>query len=316
MSSEDTILDPSTQGTGDESARRRRANRGGAGAGGASGAGGAKSSSATLFTKLVDAQSDESTWKVSGANFMWVPCSNVEEGKAFEVGEVKERKGKEIVVETESGEKKTFPIEEVFPMNPPKLTGIEDMARLSHLNEPSVLFNLKKRYDNDKIYTYSGLFLVAVNPYKNLPIYTDEVIKKHQGKRREDAEPHVFTVSDVAYRYVVVVVVIKIDHQCSLIVIHIFSYFMPRFILHTDKCYKINSIRACWSLVSLVQVKLRIPKRSFNISHPLLVLLMVLVNWNNNCCKPIPCWKPLVMPRPFVTTTLLVSVNSLKSISM
>ncbi|KAG2382959.1 hypothetical protein C9374_004926 [Naegleria lovaniensis] len=198
--SEDQILDPSTQGAGDESARRRRA-RGGAGASGASGAAGSKtSSSANLFTKLVDAQSDESNWKVSGANFMWVPCSSVEEGKAFEVGEIKERKGKEIVVETESGDKKTFPIEEVFPMNPPKLTGIEDMARLSHLNEPSVLFNLKKRYDNDKIYTYSGLFLVAVNPYKNLPIYTDEVIKKHQGKRREDAEPHVFTVSDVAYR--------------------------------------------------------------------------------------------------------------------
>src|SRR3989338_2526270 len=118
---------------GEESQRRRRTARGGAG--------GTKSAaSATLFTKLVDAQSDESNWKVSGANFMWVPCNN-EALNAFEVGEIKERKGKEVVVETESGEKKTLPIEEVFPMNPPKLSGIEDMARLSHLNEPSVLLN-------------------------------------------------------------------------------------------------------------------------------------------------------------------------------
>ena len=188
MSAQDDNVDVSNDETG---SRRRRA-RG-------TGAGTKTNTSATLFSKLVDAQSDESNWKVSGANFMWVPANN-EEGKAFEVGEIKERKGKEIVVETESGEKKTLPIEEVFPMNPPKLSGIEDMARLSHLNEPSVLYNLKKRYEDDKIYTYSGLFLVAVNPYKNLPIYTDEVIKKHQGKRREDAEPHVFTVSDVAYR--------------------------------------------------------------------------------------------------------------------
>lgn len=85
-------------------------------------------------------------------------------------------------------------------MNPPSLEGIEDMARLSHLNEPSVLHNLRIRYDKNQIYTYSGLFLVAINPYKDLGIYTKEYVQKHQGKRREDIEPHVFTVADMAYR--------------------------------------------------------------------------------------------------------------------
>jgi len=56
---------------------------------------------------------------------------------------------------------------------------VNDMARLSHLNEPSVLANLRERYSKDNIYTYSGLFLIAVNPYKSLPIYTKEVMDEH-----------------------------------------------------------------------------------------------------------------------------------------
>jgi myosin protein heavy chain len=93
-----------------------------------------------------------------------------------------------------------FDIKSVFLRNPSNLDGIEDMARLSYLSEPAVLENLRFRYAQNKIYTYSGLFLVAVNPYKMLPIYTNETIQKHVGKRRKDIEPHVYTVSDVAYR--------------------------------------------------------------------------------------------------------------------
>lgn len=85
-------------------------------------------------------------------------------------------------------------------MNPTKLDGVDDMARLSHLNEPSVLHNLTLRYKDNNIYTYSGLFLVAVNPYKRLPIYTPEVVEQHKGKRREDSDPHVFTIADSSYR--------------------------------------------------------------------------------------------------------------------
>lgn len=37
-------------------------------------------------------------------------------------------------------------------MNPPKFDMIEDMAMLTHLNEASVLFNLKRRYSMWMIY--------------------------------------------------------------------------------------------------------------------------------------------------------------------
>ncbi|KAJ8254007.1 hypothetical protein COCON_G00206190 [Conger conger] len=66
--------------------------------------------------------------------------------------------------------------DQVFLMNPPKFDKIEDMAMMTHLNEPSVLFNLKERYAAWMIYTYSGLFCVTVNPYKWLPVYNPEVV--------------------------------------------------------------------------------------------------------------------------------------------
>lgn len=37
-------------------------------------------------------------------------------------------------------------------MNPPKFDKIEDMALLTHLHEPAVLFNLKERYAAWMIY--------------------------------------------------------------------------------------------------------------------------------------------------------------------
>lgn len=40
-------------------------------------------------------------------------------------------------------------------MNPPKFDKIEDMAMLTHLHEPAVLFNLKERYAAWMIYVSS-----------------------------------------------------------------------------------------------------------------------------------------------------------------
>uniref|UniRef100_A0A3Q4GXN8 Myosin motor domain-containing protein n=1 Tax=Neolamprologus brichardi TaxID=32507 RepID=A0A3Q4GXN8_NEOBR len=90
--------------------------------------------------------------------------------------------------------------EDCLPMNPPKYDKIEDMAMMTHLNEPSVLFNLKDRYAAWMIYTYSGLFCVTVNPYKWLPVYDPQVVAAYRGKKRMEAPPHIFSVSDNAYQ--------------------------------------------------------------------------------------------------------------------
>ena len=42
--------------------------------------------------------------------------------------------------------------EDLQPMNPPKFDMMEDMAMLTHLNEASVLFNLRRRYSMWMIY--------------------------------------------------------------------------------------------------------------------------------------------------------------------
>merc|ERR1711892_1624725 len=76
----------------------------------------------------------------------------------------------------------------------------EDMADLTCLNEASVLHNIKERYYSGLIYTYSGLFCVVVNPYKRLPIYTEKIIEIYKGKKRHEVPPHVFAITDIAYR--------------------------------------------------------------------------------------------------------------------
>uniref|UniRef100_A0A6I8P7C8 Myosin heavy chain 3 n=1 Tax=Ornithorhynchus anatinus TaxID=9258 RepID=A0A6I8P7C8_ORNAN len=91
--------------------------------------------------------------------------------------------------------------EDVYAMNPPKFDKIEDMAMLTHLHEPAVLYNLKERYSSWMIYTYSGLFCVTVNPYKWLPVYNPEVVNGYRGKKRQEAPPHIFSISDNAYQF-------------------------------------------------------------------------------------------------------------------
>lgn len=73
------------------------------------------------------------------------------------------------------------------------------MSNLTYLNDPSVLHNLKQRYYNQLIYTYSGLFCVVINPYKRWPLYTNRVAKMYRGKRRTEVPPHLFAISDGAY---------------------------------------------------------------------------------------------------------------------
>uniref|UniRef100_A0A8C5AZ68 Myosin heavy chain, fast skeletal muscle-like n=1 Tax=Gadus morhua TaxID=8049 RepID=A0A8C5AZ68_GADMO len=106
--------------------------------------------------------------------------------------------GGKVTVKVLATEERTVKEDDVTPMNPPKYDKIEDMAMMTHLNEASVLYNLKERYAAWMIYTYSGLFCATVNPYKWLPVYDQEVVNAYRGKKRMEAPPHIFSVSDNA----------------------------------------------------------------------------------------------------------------------
>ncbi|KAK3536365.1 hypothetical protein QTP86_007718 [Hemibagrus guttatus] len=116
-------------------------------------------------------------------------------------GVLQSKEGNKATVKTLCGKTLTVKEDEIFPMNPPKFDKIEDMAMMTHLNEPAVLYNLKERYAAWMIYTYSGLFCVTVNPYKWLPVYDSVVVTGYRGKKRVEAPPHIFSISDNAYQF-------------------------------------------------------------------------------------------------------------------
>uniref|UniRef100_A0A3B3R4J6 Myosin, heavy chain b n=1 Tax=Paramormyrops kingsleyae TaxID=1676925 RepID=A0A3B3R4J6_9TELE len=111
------------------------------------------------------------------------------------------KEGGKATVKTLDGQAMTVKEDDIHPMNPPKFDKIEDMAMMTHLNEPAVLYNLKERYAAWMIYTYSGLFCVTVNPYKWLPVYDASVVTAYRGKKRIEAPPHIFSISDNAYQF-------------------------------------------------------------------------------------------------------------------
>ena len=55
------------------------------------------------------------------------------------------------------------------------------MANLTYLNDASVFHNLEVRFKAKLIYTYSGLFCIAINPYKRFPIYTLRTMEIYMG---------------------------------------------------------------------------------------------------------------------------------------
>ncbi|XP_046426984.1 myosin heavy chain, muscle isoform X9 [Neodiprion fabricii] len=147
-----------------------------------------------LFVSLEQKRIDQ-TKPYDAKKACWVP----DEKEGYVLGEIKATKGDVVSVSLPGGETKQFRKEQVAQVNPPKFEKSEDMADLTFLNEASVLHNLKQRYYNKMIYTYSGLFCVAINPYKRYPVYTQRCAKLYRGKRRSEVPPHIFAISDGAY---------------------------------------------------------------------------------------------------------------------
>ncbi|NWV96110.1 MYO5B protein, partial [Machaerirhynchus nigripectus] len=48
-----------------------------------------------------------------------------------------------------------------------------------------------------------GIILIAINPYKPLPIYEEEVIHAYSGRELGDMDPHIFALAEEAFRQMV-----------------------------------------------------------------------------------------------------------------
>ena len=92
----------------------------------------------------------------AGKKFVWVPKTDT----AYEKGLLKKIENGTAFIERLCDQKEMKMKEEVMmeeQMNPSKFDKLEDMADLTFLNEGSVLWNLKDRYQVFMIYTYRTL---------------------------------------------------------------------------------------------------------------------------------------------------------------
>eukprot|EP00051_Salpingoeca_urceolata_P021427 m.336285 g.336285 ORF g.336285 m.336285 type:complete len:1061 (+) comp19795_c1_seq2:302-3484(+) len=93
------------------------------------------------------------------------------------------------------------------------VSGVEDMVLLPKINEEAIAENLRKRYMDDFIYTYIGPVLIAVNPFKSMPYFTDKEIDQYSGAAVYENPPHVYALTDNAYRNML----IDSENQCVII---------------------------------------------------------------------------------------------------
>uniref|UniRef100_A0A8C3X1R9 Unconventional myosin-VIIb n=1 Tax=Catagonus wagneri TaxID=51154 RepID=A0A8C3X1R9_9CETA len=117
-------------------------------------------------------------------------------------GIIKETTPGKILVEDDEGKEHWIRAEDLdtlSPMHPNSAEGVDDMIRLGDLNEAGMVHNLLIRYQQHKIYTYTGSILVAVNPFQALPLYTVEQIQLYYNRHVGELPPHIFAIANSCY---------------------------------------------------------------------------------------------------------------------
>lgn len=99
-----------------------------------------------------------------------------------------------------AGKSRSFPARDVAPANPVDQESSDDLTTLPFVTEPGLLRCLQSRFDHDAVYTTAGPVLVAVNPFKPVPLYDVEAHRK----AATPGTPHVYTVAQHAFSQVTV----------------------------------------------------------------------------------------------------------------
>ncbi|MCJ1393812.1 Myosin type-2 heavy chain 1 [Xylographa bjoerkii] len=86
-------------------------------------------------------------------------------------------------------------------MNPTILEASDDLTNLSHLNEPAGMFLTHHiGYKMKEIYTYSGIVLIATNPFAKVDsLYVPGMVQVYAGKPRASQAPHLFAIAEEAF---------------------------------------------------------------------------------------------------------------------
>ena len=79
---------------------------------------------------------------------------------------------------------------------------MEDLVDLPQLTEEALLGELGQRFAQEKIYTWVGTTLIAINPYHNLGLYSPELIAAHvalAAVSEDSLPPHVYSIAHAAF---------------------------------------------------------------------------------------------------------------------
>ncbi|KFZ63159.1 Myosin-IIIa, partial [Antrostomus carolinensis] len=109
---------------------------------------------------------------------------------------------------------------------------VDDLATLEVLDENTVTEQLQKGYTKDQIYTYVGDILIAVNPFRNIDIYSSQHSKLYIGAKRTANPPHIFAVADIGYQSMV-------TYNSDQVKMRSFNYILcltERYVVSSESC--------------------------------------------------------------------------------
>ena len=100
----------------------------------------------------------------------------------------------------------SMPADRTRPVNAASATDVDDLTVLRNLDEPNILDTLRRRFERDKIYTYTGPILIVLNPWKSISgLYDSSTMQAYQRESSASLAhlpPHAFAVACKAFECV------------------------------------------------------------------------------------------------------------------
>jgi len=134
----------------------------------------------------------------SAGEWLWVPHQT----EVYVAGKVLEKSKRSVKVQSEDGQIHSASTRDSFEMKRSSLKRIvEDLTLLDNMSAPLILNDLRRRFENEDIYTNVGTILISINPYERYDIYSDDVVRRYIKARMANKEmpPHVFNTGHDAF---------------------------------------------------------------------------------------------------------------------
>ena len=148
------------------------------------------------------------TWMKPGIE-IWVQCTDAESQEVFYKAKLVDANLDtcDAKIEKKTKEIEIVKADQIFPINKQDSQGFNDMVDMENLNEAELLYNVKVRYEQNKIFTYVGPTLLAINPYMLIPeLFSEDILKHFQVKCNEtrfslkEHQPHIYAIAAEVYR--------------------------------------------------------------------------------------------------------------------